>query len=58
MFRRKLEEWTTGGNAGEVSLEVKPGEEMYLESLIRFCYSRQVTLTEGWSPVQNMFFAS
>jgi hypothetical protein len=45
--RRKLEEWTCDGETRELKLEAKPGEELYLEQLIRFCYSRQVTLTEG-----------
>ncbi len=46
--RRKLEEWTCDGETRELKLEAKPGEEFYLEQLIRFCYSRQVTLTEGY----------
>ncbi len=45
--RRKLEEWPCDGETRELQLEAKPGEEFYLEQLIRFCYSRQVTLTEG-----------
>ena len=47
LARRKLEEWTDNRDTGQLKLEVKPGEEFYLEQLIRFCYSRQVTLTEG-----------
>ena len=45
--RRKLEEWTKVGDPKELKLEVKQGEERYLEQIIHFCYSRQVTLTEG-----------
>lgn len=28
-------------------MEVKLGEEKFLEELIRFCYSKQITFTEG-----------
>lgn len=51
--RRKLEEWTCDGETRELKLEAKPGEEFYLEQLIRFCYSRQVTLTEGHLPTRS-----
>ena len=47
LTRRKLEEWPDDGDPKELRLEVKAGEEMYLEQLIRFCYSKEVTLTEG-----------
>lgn len=45
--RRKMEEWPDDGDSKELRLEVKAGEELFLEHLIRFCYSKQVTLTEG-----------
>ena len=51
--RRKLEEWTCDGETRELKLEAKPGEEFYVEKLIRFCYSRQVTLTEGHPLTRN-----
>lgn len=42
-----MEEWPDDGDPKELRLEVKAGEEEILEHLIRFCYSKQVTLTEG-----------
>lgn len=57
VLRRKLEEWTCDGETRELRLEAKPGEEFYLEKLIRFCYSRQVTLTEEKSVLRLMQLA-
>lgn len=42
-----MEERSDDGNTKDLRLEVKAGEEVMLEHLIRFCYSKQVTLTEG-----------
>ena len=42
-----MEEWPDDGDPKELRLEVKAGEEVILEHLIRFCYSKQVTVTEG-----------
>lgn len=47
IFRQKMEEQPDDGDTKELRLEVKAGEEVFLEHLIRFCYSKQVTLTEG-----------
>ena len=50
VVRRKLEEWTDEAEPKTLRLDVKPGEEVLLQHLIRFCYSRQVDLTEGRDP--------
>ena len=47
VVRRKLEEWTDDAEPKTLRLDVKPGEEVLLQHLIRFCYSRQVDLTQG-----------
>ena len=47
-----MEEWPDDGDPKELRLEIKAGEEEILEHLIRFCYSKQVTLTEGQLWVQ------
>lgn len=47
-----MEEWPDDGDPKELRLEVKAGEELFLEHLIRFCYSKEVTLTEGHLWVQ------
>ena len=47
-----MEEWPDDGDSKELRLEVKAGEEVMLEHLIRFCYSKQVTITEGQLWVQ------
>lgn len=46
-IRRKLEEWPEDGDPKKLTMEVKLGEEQFLEELIRFCYSKQITFTEG-----------
>ena len=45
--RRKLEEWPDDGDTKKLTMEVKLGEEQFLEELIRFCYSKQIMLTDG-----------
>ena len=45
--RRKLENWSGDTPSPEIRVDVKPGEEPYLQHLIRFCYTRTVELNAG-----------